>query len=236
MLPKMRRAVDLDPTFYPSTDNMGEAELHRLIAELLRIQLERFLGRGWRVGADQFFYLQKGDATDRCCPDVYAFRGLQGPLVRSWKTWELPRPPEFCFEIVSSYSLKDYIEAPVAQGRMGTKELIVYDPEGRGRRDRNTWRIHRRRKGGFYLVSASDEDRIRSEALGCWLRLVGRGDSRRIRPATGRHGDKLFLTADEELLVARKAAKDEREAAKDEREAAKDEIERLRALLERKTR
>jgi Uma2 family endonuclease len=242
MLRTMRRAIDLDRIAYPETDHMGEAELHRLIAAVLHQQLLAFLGRGYRVGANQFFYLERGKPTERCCPDVYVLRGVEGPLVRSWKAWQLPSPPIFCFEIVSSDSLKDYIEVPVAQARLGTKELVVYDPEGRGRRDRNVWRVHRRRKDGFYLVTATDEDRVRSEALGCWLRVIGRGDARRIRVGTGRRGERLVPTAEEERDAAkaerdaakaeRDAAKAERDAAKAERDAALDEVRRLRALLD----
>jgi Uma2 family endonuclease len=198
---------------------MGEAELHRLISIVLQMQLETFLGAKFRVGGNQFFYLEEGKPTERCAPDVYVLRGVDESLVRAWKAWELPRAPIFCLEIVSSDSLKDYIETPIAQARLGTKELVVYDPEGRGKRDRNVWRIHRRRRNGLYLVSASDDDRIRSEALGCWLRIVGRGDSRRIRVATGRRAEKLVPTIEEERRG---------------RLAALAEVARLRTLLARR--
>jgi Uma2 family endonuclease len=252
MLRAMRRAVDLE-RFYPETDHMGEAELHRFIADMLRTQLAAFLGTSYRVGENQFFCLKRGDPTERCAPDVYVLRGVKGPLVRSWKAWLLPSPPVFSFEIVSSDSLKDYVEAPVAQARLGTKELVVYDPEGRGKRDRNVWRVHCRRKDGFYLVSASDDDRIRSESLGCWLRIVGRGDDRRIRVATGRNGEKLVATPEEMVEAAREAAKvakaesdaakvardvarAERDAATAERDAALAEIARMKAHIRRERR
>jgi Uma2 family endonuclease len=240
----MRRAIDIDRIVYPETDNMGETELHRLISIVLQLQLETFLGAKYRVGGNQFFYLERGDTAQRCAPDVYVLRGVKEPLVRSWKAWQLPRPPIFCLEIVSSDSLKDYIEAPVAQARLGTKELVVYDPEGRGKRDRNVWRIHRRRRDGFYLVSTSDDDRVRSEALGCWLRIVGRDDDRRIRVATGRRGEKLVPTPEEQrdeermkrkvVTAERDSARTERDAERAQREAALVEVAQLKALLARR--
>jgi hypothetical protein len=145
------------------------------------------------------------------------------------------------------------------QARLGTRELVVYDPEGRGKRDRNVWRVHRRRRDGFYLVTASDEDRVRSEALGCWLRIVGRGDARRVRVATGRHGENLVPTPEElaeraraaaraamaerdaaaaqrdAAAAERDAARRERDTATAERNAALAELERLKARLARRT-
>src|SRR5215471_5656782 len=93
-----------DETLYPETDDMGEGELQRLISELLRPMLARFLAeRGVvaHVGADQFLYAVKGDATRRAAPDIYVLPGIpQERIAPSWKLWEVG-PPSFCLEIVS---------------------------------------------------------------------------------------------------------------------------------------
>jgi len=58
--------------------------------------------------------------------------------------------------------------------------------------------------------------------LGCWLRIVGHGDTRRIRPATGRRGEHLIPTA-----------KEERDKLAVERDAALERAARAEAALER---
>jgi hypothetical protein len=68
--PEERRS---DGVIYPETDDMGDREIQRLIAELLRPLLARFLeARGQRahVGADQFFDWVEGNPTRRLAPDA----------------------------------------------------------------------------------------------------------------------------------------------------------------------
>ena len=53
---------------YPETDHRGEDLLQRLIMELLRPMLARFLAENGKVacvGADQFIYYRKGDPSAR---------------------------------------------------------------------------------------------------------------------------------------------------------------------------
>ena len=53
---------------YPESDDMGEHEIQRLIAELLRPLIDRFLverRRPAHVGADQFIYWKEGTPTRR---------------------------------------------------------------------------------------------------------------------------------------------------------------------------
>ena len=64
---------------YPESDDMGEHEIHRLIAELLRPLMDRFLvekRRPAHVGADQFIYWEEGNPTRRLAPDVYVLPGV----------------------------------------------------------------------------------------------------------------------------------------------------------------
>ena len=116
---------------YPETDRMGEHEIQRFIAELLRPMIARYLAERGVVahaGADTFLYYVEGDPTVRVAPDVYVIPGVpQEHAAPSYKLWEVP-PPSFALEIVTSDALKDYVEAPFAYGTLGAKELVLFDP------------------------------------------------------------------------------------------------------------
>ena len=223
------RAKSLDPVVYPSSDDMAEHELQRFIAELLRPLIERWLrerGVVAHAGADTFFYYAKGDTSRRFSPDVYVIDGVPQELaVSSWKLWEGTPAPRFSFEVVSSDVLKDYDEIPAVLSRVGAYELVLFDPEApsstsRTRR-RALWTVHRRGPEGFRLVEQTDGDRVYSEALGCFLRVVGEGPATRVRLSTGPRGDELFPTAEERAERANAQARE-----------AIDEVQRLRAELE----
>ncbi|MBI2389291.1 MAG: Uma2 family endonuclease [Deltaproteobacteria bacterium] len=220
------RAKSLDPVVYPETDHMGEHELQRFIAELLRPLIERYLRQAGvvaHVGADTFIYFAKGDPTQRIAPDVYVLEGVSQDLaVSSWKLWEGTPAPRFALEVVTSDALKDYDDVPAIFGRIGGYELVLFDPEARPTsRRRARFTVFRRSAEGFRLVERTHGDRVRSEALGCWLRAVGEGASLRVRLALDAAGDELVPTEAE--------ARDAAEAARVEVEA---ENARLRAELE----
>ena len=77
------------------------------------------------------------------------------------------------------------------------RERVIYDPrvEAAPRRIRR-WRfqIYRRTHAGFARVLATDDDRVRSRALGAWLRVTGEGMERRLRVAMGLRGETLLPT------------------------------------------
>lgn len=209
---------------------MGEGELQRLISELLRPMLARFLAERHivaHVGADQFLYFVKGDPTQRIAPDIYVLPGIaQSRIAPSWKLWEVGVAPSFCLEIVSVDVAKDYEDSPATHGELGASELVVFDPMATGQRGRWRWQVYRRTTAGFRLSERTNADRVRSRALHCFLRVVGRGDEQRVRVATGPHGDALMPTLEEER---------ERERGEKERERAeKEALERRVAELERK--
>ncbi len=231
----MTLARSVGAVHYPEADDMGEGELPRLISELLRPLLARFLaerGVAAHVGADQFLYFREGDPTQRVAPDVYVLPGVpQSRIAPSWKLWEIGVAPSFCLEIVSSDVVKDYEDTPALLGGLGTRELIVFDPEAAGRRARVRWQVFRSRGSGFQLVERSDADRVRSVQLGCFLRVVGKGAEQRVRIATGSKGEVLYPTM-EEIAEAERAAR-ELERAEKERERAEKERERAaRVALE----
>src|SRR5262245_12844801 len=105
---------------YPEADGMGEGELQRLITELLRPLIARFLAERGVVahaGADQFVYWRKGRPTSRVAPDVYVLPGVpQSQVITSWKTWETGIVPSFVLEIVSNDVQKDYDDNPALFG------------------------------------------------------------------------------------------------------------------------
>ncbi len=237
---------------YPETDDMGEHELQRLIAEFLRPLLERwFAARSEvaHVGADQFFYWVEGDPTRRIAPDVYVVPGVaQNPPVASWKLWESSARPSFALEVVGQDIDKDYDDNPVLYAALGVRELVLFDPHATSRsRRRLRWQVFRRLKGrGLVRVEVSNGDRVQSKALGCWLCATEHRGRSIVRIATGDEGATLFPTEAEQALALadrEHAAKEQERAGREQERAAKEqeragrelaeaEVARLRAELE----
>jgi Uma2 family endonuclease len=209
---------------YPEADHMGEHELQRLIAELLRPLLERWFssrGETAHAGADQFFYWVEGDPTQRVAPDVYVVAGVaQDPPVASWKLWEMKARPSFAFEVVGHDIDKDYDDNPVLYSEMGVKELVLFDPHATPKSHRRLrWQVFRRVRGrGLVRVEVSSADRVRSKVLGCWLREIDVRGRPAVRLATGDEGDVIFPT--------------DAEDAENARQQAEAEVARLRAELD----
>ncbi len=224
------KSQEPDACIYPESDHMGESMIQRLIAELLRPLLARFLAERGElafVGADQFFYWKRGDATQRAAPDVYVIPG-QNPeqTPSSWLMWQHPRGPSFALEIVGRDVAKDYEDAPSLYKSMGVDELVIFDPAHEAHADGVRWQVWRTvKRRGFVRVHASNADRVECASLGCWLRAVGAGPSLRVRIALGPHGDELFATAEERERAEREA----RERATAERDALQRELDALRA-------
>jgi Uma2 family endonuclease len=213
-------------TVYPTEQKVGEDLLQRLIVELLRPLVERWLadaGTPALTGADQFIYFRRGDVRRRVAPDVFVLPGVRpGRRIRSWKTWEEGIVPSFALEVVSSDVDKDYIEAPELYRDLGVRELVLFDPDFEDEADRYRFQLYRQRgRRGFVRAIVTNEDRVRSAVLGCWLRVTGTGATTRLRLATGAVGDALVPTQEE-----RERAEKERERAEKERERAEKEHER----------
>ncbi len=212
---------------YPETDHMGEHEIQRLIAEVLRPLLERFLverGKPAHVGADQFIYWEEGNPTRRLAPDVYVLPGVDRDIaIRSWKVWETGIVPSFALEVVGSDTTKDYEDAPVEYGLLGVRELVVFDPHAVATsRSRVRWQVFRNvPKRGFVRVDVSQGDRVRSKVLGAWLRATGAGDRVRVRIGVGEDGDELYPTELELERAEREAAKAAEETARAAEQSAK---------------
>jgi Uma2 family endonuclease len=219
-----------DPTIYPVEEKVGEDILQRWISELLRPLIERWFqqqnARAF-VGADQFIYYGEHEPTLRVAPDIYVLPGVRPDTrVTSWKTWDKGIVPSFVLEIVSKDWEKDYVEAPEKYAAIGVPEVVIFDPMPARHSEGVTWQVFRR-VGDRPLrrVEASQGDRLRSKALGCFLRVVGSGDGVRLRLGSGPRGDDLFPTAEEAERTAKEAAivaGDAERAAKESERAAKD--------------
>jgi hypothetical protein len=203
---------------------MGEHELQRLIAEVLRPMIERWFASQRRlahVGADQFFYWEEGNAKKRLAPDVYVVPGVaQNPPVASWKLWEMRERPSWAFEIVGQDIDKDYEVSPRQYQALGVDELVLFDPHTSARsRRRRRWQVFRAQAGGAFerVVLGASADRVESRALGCWLREVNENGRLLVRLATGPRGEDLVPTELEQVAA--------------EREQAEAEIARLREEL-----
>lgn len=220
-------ARTVDPTIYPTEERVGEEHLQRLIVELLRPLVERWLAqRGIRAftGADLFVYYKQFDPLRRVSPDVLVIPGVDpGAAPTSWKVWEEGAIPTFAIEVCARSYLKDYVEAPERYAELGTREVVIFDPHFGRSRERFRFQVYRRlARRGLVRVEATNDDRVRSRELGCFLRAVGEDKARRLRLAIGPRGDELVPTAEEAALAS--AA---RERA--ERERLEHEIARLRA-------
>lgn len=67
------------------------------------------------------------------------------------------------------------------------------------------WERDRRSGRSFRRVQSTDTDRVASKELGCFVRVVGRAASLRLRVATGASGDDVFPTGEEAERAAKEA-------------------------------
>jgi Uma2 family endonuclease len=222
-----RSARERDLTVYPVSEPLGEGIQHMRIVELLRQLVERWVAeRGIRalVGSDQFFYYERGNTTARIAPDVYVLPGVDPKAEPEiFRKWVDRKVPSFAFESVSqNHWQKDYVDIVERYEALGVPEVIAFDPR-RQEHDpelRIRFRVFRRVGKRLEQLVATDDDRVFSEALGCFLVAVGPPEAVRIRLGTGENGDDLYPSTEE--LAARASA-------------AEAEIARLRALLEKKS-
>jgi len=220
-----RRPDAPDPTFYPESEKVPDPPLNRKVGVLLEELVRRWLaerGETAYVGGDQFIYWVQYQPTRAIAPDVYVLPGIDPETdVRVWKLWEHAVVPSLAVEVVGLDVRKDYEVAPLRCEEIGVRELVVYDPDHTDGAERARFQVWRRRRGTLVRVERTDTDRVRSAVLGCFIREVGSGGRRRLRLATGRHGERLFPTV-EEL----------REEERRGREEAEAELARLRAEVE----
>ncbi len=217
---------------------MGEGLFQKLVITLLLPLVQRWIiARGLRalVGGDQFVYWVKFDPTTCVAPDLYVLPGVSpGTEVECWKVWETGVVPSFALEIVSDDRRKDYERSPGRYHELGVSELVVFDRHYR-RRGHVRWQVFRRVKGrGLVRVEATNEDRVESRELGCWLCAVGTGYATRLRIGTGARGEELFPTEAEAERAGREIERAAREIAEARVRELEAELAALRARRPRK--
>jgi Uma2 family endonuclease len=238
-----------EAVYDPFEDDMGENSLQRFVSEQFRPLVEAHVQEQHGptfVGADQYVGWDPDDAEKVLAPDVYVLPGVApGEEFDFWKVWQTGIVPSFALEIVSKRKKKDYTEVPPLYADLGVEELVIFDPRfKRRRREGFRFQVYRKvARRGFVRVDATNDDRVRSQVLGAWIRVVGEGKAQRLRLAGEPAGDALLPTATEKEKAGREKAEAERQEAEAERqkekagrEKAEAEIARLRAELARRGR
>lgn len=231
-------AIDWSSWYLSDEEDMGEGTEQSEIIDVLKSALRELAAeRGWSrvfIGSDQFFAWLPEEPMVRVSPDVYLLDDPPPPpLPASWQIWrEGHRAPRFAVEIVSGDEQhperwrKDYDQAPQKYAQLGTRELVIFDPQAALGQARDPQRValqcyRREADGGFVRVYAGAGPFASSE-LAAFVVVVTDGTVARLRVARDREGRDLVPTA-------REARHAERQA----REHAERELAELRARLER---
>jgi hypothetical protein len=114
-------------------------------------------------------------------------------------------------EIVSEDWKKDYEDAPAKYAQLGTRELVIFDPEAvtsdTGRGARVPFQVYRRDADDAFVLVYRGEGPARSEQIGAFLVAQRAGETVRLRVARDAAGKDLVPTADEAKLTADHRAK-----------------------------
>jgi Uma2 family endonuclease/peptidoglycan hydrolase CwlO-like protein len=189
-------------------DDVGEStEQGITVRTLLAALSELARERGWArtlVAGDQFFAWVESEPLVRISPDVYLLDDPPlPPYPGMWRTW-LPgqAPPRFAVEVVSDDWAKDYLHAPRKYDQLGTRELVVFDPEAAlaPRSRRIVLQMFRRDPDGALVRVDAGQGPFYSVELDAWLVVQRNPGGARLRIARDREGRDLVATAEE--LVA----------------------------------
>ncbi|MBI4700897.1 MAG: Uma2 family endonuclease [Deltaproteobacteria bacterium] len=211
--------IDWAPWYLGAEEDMGEGNEQAQIIEILKSVLKQLAAeRGWRnvyVGADQFFAWIPEEPLVRVSPDVYLLDDPPPPpLPASWQIWRQGhRPPRLAIEVVSCDEdhperwRKDYDEAPQKYAQLGTRELVIFDPEaaaGRARGEQRTaLQVYRRQADGAFVRVHAGAGPSEGREIGAWLTVVHEGPVARLRIARDAAGTDLVRTAEEEVEALR---------------------------------
>lgn len=172
------------------------------------------------VGWDVFVEWDPNDPRARVSPDMFLLDGQPASILPSiWQTWEEGcDPPRFALEIVSKKSrTKDYEVNPARYAALGVEELVIFDPEARGKKAFSL-QLYRRTPRAQFLRVYTGVGPVESKVLGAFLVIVNKGTQ--LRLARDAAGQDLVLTAEERAHSA-----EERVAALEAR------VHELEALL-----
>ncbi len=140
------------------------ATLRNWFASHLRVQ----------VGANIFLYYQEGHISKRLTPGLFVVRGLEALPERSYKIWEVGRPPTFVLDLDSpSTHERDRDEKQALYASMGVKEYWRFAPTGflndpEGPRVRLAGGVLRGL--GYEPLESAADGSIHSEVLGLEIR------------------------------------------------------------------
>ena len=186
-------------------DDVGEGtEQGITVRTLLAVLSELASERGWArtlVAGDQFFAWVESEPLVRISPDVYLLDDPPSPPYPAmWRTWlEGQAAPRFAVEVVSDDWAKDYLHAPRKYDQLGTRELVIFDPEATltRRGQRVVLQIFRRDADDALVRVEAGEGPSYSAELDAYL-VVQRGPAGpRLRIARDAAGADLVATAEE---------------------------------------
>jgi Uma2 family endonuclease len=215
--PSVRLVLDVpavEDDWILSDDLMPESVPHHDTLRLLELILLAFIARARRNALVAVNLACRWDAAKPNVgvdPDVALIEPAPPDTseLESLRTW-LPGhvPPRFAIEVVSRNNPeKDYVDAPAKYARLGTRELVVFDPALRGPAVLDgpyLLQVWRRDEGGSAMTRVyAGDGPARSEELGAWL--VPTGDAR-LRIADDPGGQSLWLTEAETHAAARSEA------------------------------
>ena len=185
-------------------DDVGESTEQGIIVRLLLSAMDELAReRGWArtlVAGDQFFAWIPQEPLVRISPDVYLLDDPPAPPYPAmWRTWLAGQAaPRFAVEVVSDDWAKDYLLAPRKYAQLGTRELVVFDPDAERRNRRVALQLFRRddTTGALVRVAAGAAP-VHSEELGAWLVVQPHPGGARLRIARDPSGHDLVPTTEE---------------------------------------
>ncbi len=227
--------IDWSSWYLTDEEDMGEGCEQNLIIWILRqILTELARERGWEdvfIGADQFFAWVEEHPLVRVSPDVFLLDDPPPrPLPASWQTWrEGHRPPRLAIEIVSEDWEKDYKDNPPKYAQLGTRELVIFDPEAATGLTANPERValqmFRHEADGAFLRVFAGAEMVRSDELDAWLVVCREGDVATLSIARDPEGLDLVLPIEQAREQAEQACEQAEHREREER-AAREEAER----------
>lgn len=218
-------------------EDMPESNPHREAVRRLELLLLAFVARTGRnalVAGNLACRWYEAEPRIGVDPDVALIEPAppEAAKLKSLRTWEPGHvPPRFAVEIVSaSNPTKDYDDAPAKYAALGTRELVVFDPEligphsGGGPHLLQVWR--RDDAGAMVRVHAGTGP-ARTEELAAWLVPTTDGH---LRIADDEQGSQPWVTEAETEAAARKQAESALRGAVETARAAVEDLCEILAI------
>ena len=147
-----------DAVEYPYADGLPMAsspEQEEVMVDTRHGLKSYFAGRfSVYIGMDMLVFDRQGDDTSCLAPDVFVTFDMPGPVGKSYRIWEVGKPPDVVWEFGSDSTWKgDAKEKKERYRKWGVSEYWLYDPQGG---------LHNPRLQGFQLVKGRYR-RLRAE-------------------------------------------------------------------------